>query len=363
MLKKLLITGVGGIGGVNFVRALRLGSKMLGEKLFIVGTDYNPYHILFPQVDVRCKTPKHSDPEFIKTLIKLADKHRLEFLHPHPSVEAKVVSKNQNIFEEIGLKTYLPRPENILPDKFEIYRKMKTHSVPVPETFSIKSLNDIEESFKVLGKPLWIRVRVGAGGKLSLKINSPEEAKLWIKLNIMQGRAKPQDFIIQEYLHGRDIAFDSLWFKGKLITSYSRVRLEYPFKHISLSGITGTPSVAKTIHEDKINKVGVAAVLALDPKPHGFYSVDIKEDDNGNPYVTEVDGKWHTTASLWGYAISKVLGDVKYNLAYLYLRLGYNEEIPDVPQTNLFPENYYLVRQLDSGVILITDKGEFREVL
>jgi len=219
MFKRLLITGIGGIGGVNFVRALKFGSKMLGEKLFIVGTDHNPYYILFSHVDVRYKTPKHGDPLFIKTLIKLVEKHKLEFLHPHPSVEAKVVAKNKNIFERIGIKTYLPHSENILPDKFETYKKMKANSVPVPETYSIKSFNDIEESFKVLGKPLWIRVRVGAGGKLSLKTNSPEEAKLWIKLNTMQGRAKLQDFIIQEYLPGRDIAFDSLWFKGKLITS------------------------------------------------------------------------------------------------------------------------------------------------
>lgn len=141
------------------------------------------------------------------------------------------------------------------------------------------------------------------------------------------------------------------------------MRLEYPFKHISLSGITGTPTVAKTIHEDKINKIGVAAVLALDPKPHGFYSVDIKEDGNGKPHVTEVDGKWHTTAPLWGYAVSKVLCDIKYNLAYLYLKLGYEEEIPNIPRTNLFPENYYLIRQLDSGVVLITDKGKPREIL
>ena len=37
-MKNILVTGSGGIGGVNFVRALRATD----EKFFIVGTDFNP---------------------------------------------------------------------------------------------------------------------------------------------------------------------------------------------------------------------------------------------------------------------------------------------------------------------------------
>ena len=40
-MKKILVTGSGGIGGVNFVRALRV----IDEKFFIVGTDFNQYHL------------------------------------------------------------------------------------------------------------------------------------------------------------------------------------------------------------------------------------------------------------------------------------------------------------------------------
>ena len=47
-MKKILVTGSGGIGGVNFVRALRV----IDEKFFIVGTDFNQYHLEFPIVAV-----------------------------------------------------------------------------------------------------------------------------------------------------------------------------------------------------------------------------------------------------------------------------------------------------------------------
>ena len=46
-MKKILVTGSGGIGGVNFVRALRATK----EKFFIVGTDFNRYYLEFPDVD------------------------------------------------------------------------------------------------------------------------------------------------------------------------------------------------------------------------------------------------------------------------------------------------------------------------
>ena len=42
-MKKILVTGSGGIGGVNFVRALRATD----EEFFLVGTDFNQYYLEF----------------------------------------------------------------------------------------------------------------------------------------------------------------------------------------------------------------------------------------------------------------------------------------------------------------------------
>ena len=69
--------------------------------------------------------------------------------------------------------------------------------------------------------------------------------------DLIRKKAQLDDFMIQEYLPGQNIAWDSFWFNGKLIASYTRERLEYPFKHISPSGITGTPTVSKIIVDEK----------------------------------------------------------------------------------------------------------------
>lgn len=362
-LTNVLVTGTGGIGGINFVRALRLAETQNSAKLFLVCTDHNPYYLQFPQADVRFVSPRHDDPNFVPTLLKLIRKHAIRFLHPHPSSEARVVSENSVSFKNEKVETYLPRPTSIMPDKLEMHNALSKQNVPVPRTMALNSLNNIDDAFSEIGRPLWIRVKHGAGGRLGLKVDTPEQARQWVTLNALQNRAVVGDFILQEYLPGRDLAFDSLWFKGQLITSYARERLEYALKHVSLSGITGTPTIARTIRDQELNRVGVEAIKALDSKPHGFFSVDAKEDVTGKPMITEVDGKWHTTAPLWGYAFAKAFEKPELNIAYVYLMLGLNGSLSvDLPTHDLFPSNHYLVRQLDAGVILERDNNIWRIV-
>ena len=362
-MTNILVTGAGGSGGISFIRALRLAQVQHKQKMVIACTDHNPHFLNFPDADTRFVSPRHDDSQFIPLLLQIIEKHNIEFLHPHPSSEAQMVSENLAKFEQAKVKTYLPNPTAIMPDKLEIHDKLNKNGVRVPKTVQVNSIQDIETAFSEIGKPLWIRARRGAGGRLGLKVETSEQALHWVELNRLQGRSKISDFIIQEFLPGRDLAFDSLWFKGKLVTSYCRERLEYFLKHISLSGITGTPTIARTMVDEKINRVGVDSVKALDPQPHGFYSTDIKEDASGSCVVTEVDGKWHTTAPLWGYAFAKVFNKPELNLTYQYLKLAIdNQTDGDLPLYNLFPDNHYLVRQLDAGVVLEHEDEKWRIV-
>jgi predicted ATP-grasp superfamily ATP-dependent carboligase len=350
-MTNVLVTGAGGSGGISFIRALQLAEEQKKQKFYIACTDHNPHFLNFPRADTRYNSPRHDDPTFIPLLKGIIQTHKIEFLHPHPSSEAKIVSEN---IDQLGnVKTYLPTLTAIMPDKLFIYNALKKKRVRVPKTVEVNSFDDVNRAFEVIGGPLWIRARRGAGGRLGLKVENAEQARHWVKLNILQGRCVVSDFIIQEFLSGRDLAYDSLWYKGKLVTSYCRERLEYFLKHISLSGITGTPTIARIEINEKIDQVGIDAVKALDPIPHGFYSTDIKEDTSGNCFVTEVDGKWHTTAPLWGYAFAKAFKEPELNLTYQYLKLALEGQTDGkLPAHDLFPENYLLVRQLDAGVML-----------
>jgi len=362
-MKRILVTGSGGVAGVNFVRAIR-GAP---EKIFIAGTDFNIYYINFPDLDLRFRTPRHSDAEFIPKVCSIMRENDLTFLHPQPESEAYVIASNR---DKIPGKIFLPQKEiyELGQDKALTAEKLVKSKVPIPLTYILENEDTIYTAFNKIGStPLWIRARIGAGGKHSLACNKPEEAIMWVKIWVSKGIAQWSDFMIQEYLPGRNYAWDSLWFNGKLVTSYARERIEYIYKNVSPSGITGTPTIARTIHDDKVNQISLASVKALDPTPHGFYCVDLKENYEGIPAICEVNvGKFHTTGSLWSYAAVKTLNLPWYaNMSYLYLHIAYNDSLPDesIPQFDLIPADVYLLRHIDSGALLWREDGWKERIL
>ena len=359
-MKKILVTGAGGIGGVNFVRAL----KVFSDKFFIVGTDFNKYYLQFADLDQRIISPKHSDPNFITFLNQVTEKNTIDFIHPQPSSEALVISQN---LSRITTKTFLPPPNVISTDKLQTQKILSNLGIFVAKTKVIESYDMISNAFEELGDgPHWIRAKTGAGGNLSLLCNTPDEVEYWMKLWIIRGKASFDDFMLQQYLPGKNIAWDSFWHNGKLISSFTRERLEYPFKHISPSGITGTPTVSKIIVDDSVNKIGEKAVKSIDKNPHGNYAVDLKEDNDGNWHVTEIDsGKFHTTTPLWGYISTNFLKqDPLYNMPYLYTMIGLNEITdPKFLGNDIYPEGLHILRHIDCGTWIYKNDGSKEKIL
>jgi len=252
-------------------------------------------------------------------------------------------------------------------DKLETQKSLLKSGILVAKTKVIDSYDMITNTFEELdGGSLWIRAKSGAGGNLSLLCNNSSEVEYWMKLWISRGKANFNDFMLQQYLPGRNIAWDSFWYKGKLVSSFTRERLEYPFKHISPSGITGTPTVSKIIIDESVNKIGENAVKSVDAKPHGNYAVDLKEDNDGNWHVTEIDsGKFHTTTPLWGFISTKFLKqDPLHNLPYLYTMLGLGEiSDPGFLGNDIYPEGLHILRHIDCGTWIYRDDGFKEKVL
>ncbi len=181
-MTRILVTGSGGLAGVNFVRALRASSR----EYYIVGTDHNRYHLLYPDVDARYPTPRHDDRSFVTRVAEIARNERADFLHPQPSSEAYVISGKR---ERVPCKVLLPKARimKIAQDKLLSQEKLSASGVAVAKTVRIRSKTDIRGAFSKLGRPLWVRARHGAGGRLSLLCKDAAEAMLWIELWVKRG--------------------------------------------------------------------------------------------------------------------------------------------------------------------------------
>jgi len=352
-MKRILITGAGGSAGINFMRSLRL----VEETFYIVGTDINKYHMELSKADVNYIVPPFDETGYIETLNKIIKKEKIEFLHCQPDTELRVISENR---EKIKAKTFLPSKEaiRIALDKMVFSRYMEKNNVPVAKAFLINNPKDINSAIKKLSSSsngkMWIRATTGAGSRASLPVINYDQALMWIEYWNRMKDVKYGEFMMSEFLPGKEFAFQSIWQNGRLITSQARERLEYVFGNRMPSGQSSSPTIAKTIHREDVNRIATAAIKALDNNANGIFCVDLKENNRGIPCVTEINvGRFFTTSIFFAVAGS--------NMPYYYIKMGFNEKLPPLPQYNALPENLYWIRQIDCGEKLIHE-GEWRSL-
>jgi carbamoyl-phosphate synthase large subunit len=154
------------------------------------------------------------------------------------------------------------------------------------------------------------------------------------------------EWIAEEMLPGRDYGWTSIWNHGELVTSQGRERVEYIYPHLAPSGRTGTPTIAVTRHDQRVNDVASAAVIAIDDDATGVFCVDLRENARGVPVPTEINaGRFFTTSDFYAAA--------GFNFVDLYIRLGMGEEIERVPKVNAVQENVAWYRHIDCPARLV----------
>jgi len=348
-MKRIMVTGAGGPASINFIMSLRISP----EKIYIAGVDANVFRIHLAPVDSRFIVPKATEKSYIDVLNEIVRKEDLDLIHAQPDVEVRILSKYRNRLEA---NVFLPSDETIriCQDKLESAKIWLKKDVPVARTIEIRSEEDIRRAFEEFGSPIWIRARHGAGGRGSTPAYNIETAVSWI--NYWKARGEDWGFIAQEFLGGRNLAFHAIWKDGELVASMARERIEYIYPNLAPSGITGTPAVQRTIHDDRVNKIAVEAVLSVDSNFNGIACIDLKENNEGVPCVTEINvGRMFTTSFFFSYASKVLFKDYRGNFPYIYLKIAYKESIPSLPKFNVLPKDLYWIRHIDAPACLVKD--------
>lgn len=346
-MKKILVTGAGGSAAANFINSLRIAK----EKFFIVGIDTNHFHLELADVNKRYLVPPYTDPGYIKSLNRIIEKESIDFVHPQPDPEVLFLSRNR---EKINAKLFLPSKETVelCQNKMGLIDFYAKNDIPVGESYLINNKRELVHAVKELLKShdkVWVRAIRGAGSKGSIPVNNTYHAKAWIDYWDRMKGVGYGDFMVSEFLPGKEYAFQSIWKDGNLITSQARERIEYVFGNLTISGQTSSPSVARSIHRDDINKIVTKAIIALDPKATGVFCVDLKENKNGIPCIMEINaGRFFTTSNFFAVAGC--------NMPYYYVRLAFDEKLPKIKKYNAIAENLYWIRMIDMGYKLVPGK-------
>jgi len=350
----VLLLGAGGPAGVNFIKSLNEEKEV---KYNIVGVDCSKHHLEFIKPFIRhCEVvPRNTDPEYITEIRNIIDKYGIEFIHAQPDSEVKWLSDHR---DELCAKIFLPKQDII--DVFQNKELSTFYWHNSPHELSQEAIKltskykeELLNAFYKF-KRVWLRATKGAGGQGSLLCENISTAINWIEL--WRSKKVDWEFIAQEYLPGRNLAWQSVWHNGQLITSQGRERIEYIYPHLAPSGVTGTPIIARTINDHKMNEIAIEAILAVDQNPHGIYCVDLKENKKGTPIPTEINiGRFFTTS--YFFTKAGVTYDVPLsNMPSIYVKLGMGLDIPKGQNMDILPENLYWYRHIDIPATLIDKK-------
>jgi len=346
-MKKILVTGCGGAAAANFIASLR-GAD---EEFFIIGTDSNKFHLELSDADVRYILPSALEPTYLEKLNEIIEKEKIDFVHPQPDPEVLFLSRNR---EHVKTLLFLPSKQTIeiCHNKMDLVNKLRNKQIPTAESYVVENETNLSNQVDKLlenNEKVWLRAIRGAGARASLPIKNTIHGKIWIDYwNTMKGIGYGQ-FMISEFLPGKEFAFQSIWKDGKLLTSQARERVEYLFGFLTPSGQTSSPSIACTVHRDDVNDIATKAVLSLDEDATGVFCVDLKENKEGIPCVTEINaGRFFTTSNFFATAGS--------NMPLYYIKMAFGETLPELSQYNPIEKGLYWIRGMDMGFKLVKEE-------
>jgi len=313
MPKRLLILSAGTGASNSLVRSLRAGDPSLAT----IGCNDDHFFLKKSSIDRNYVIPRPEHPRWAQALCHIIASEKIDLAIPTTDADVRAVSRARKKLRDFVL---LPRSATIelCQDKYRLTSFLRANGYPAPASHLVTNLDQIHSIFRRLApcSRVWCRIRRGTGSAGAIPVKSPRQARGWITYwNEMRG-TPIRSFILSEYLPGRDFGCQSLWKEGKLVLIKTYERLSYLGAGSHPGQVSSVAALAKTVIATRVVEICVGAILALDRKVSGVFSVDLKESASGVPCITEIN------AGRFSFATNIFDLTGKHNMAVTYVRLA-----------------------------------------
>ena len=352
-MKTILITGIGGLTPRSIAKIIRKNHP----DYKLIGCDVNRKAVGFFMkglVDEYDICPRCTDPEYFTWIERLVKEKQIDYAFVQP--EAEIVAWG-NFYEENG---YYPCPTFMgckllsasLKDK-SIMAELLEGSDFIPKTIKVTQKQPrYEDVERLIGFPCWIRATEGTGGVGSLRLDDISSYKSWLFIN-----AKIPEFTVSEFLSGRHLANQMLYYNGEYVKGAALECAEYVMANTAPSRVTGNTHFGRFLNDDRINVFCDACIKYLEEKlgvsAHGILSFDLKEDQHGNLKVTEVN--------IRHMAYTGVMAEVGFDLIEDTIRIledGNCDHIERAPFYH-YDKPYVFLRDVDVEPIILESEDVF----
>ena len=283
----IAVTGVGGGVGQNIIKSLE------NSDYNVVALDADPLAAGLYLSKTAYLIPYANKDNYIPKLLEICENENISLLFPGLEPELMPLSLNRHLFDKIGTKVVVSKPEviTICEDIQLTFEHLMKSGVHVPITFLAENFNPNTGSY-----PFVLRQRVGgarAKNKFLIRNSFEWEAALKkIKSDI-------SNYIIMEHIDGHEYTCGSVNLNGSC-------KGVIVMRRILRSGETYK---CFTIKNEVIEKEVRKILDAI--KPFGACNVEFKLKD-GKPYVFEVNARCSGTTAARacsGFNEPKIIAD------------------------------------------------------
>ncbi len=293
-MKTILITGIGGLTPRSIATIIK--EKHPDYKL--IGCDIDKKAMGFfmktkdgrKLIDEHYVAPRCDNPEYFPWVEKLVIEKKIDYAFVEPESEIVEWGQYYEIHRKYPCPTFMGCKllSESLRDKAKMAELLEGTEF-IPKTIKVTQENPrFEDVEKKIGFPCWIRATEGTGGFGSLRLDDINAYRSWLFIN-----SRIPEFTVSEYLTGRHLANQMLYYNGEYVKGAALECVEYVMANTALSHVTGNTHFGRFLNEDKINKFCDDCIKYLEKKlgvsAHGILSFDLKEDKEGNMKVTEVN--------------------------------------------------------------------------
>lgn len=352
-MKTILITGVGGLTPRSIAKTI----KKNHPEYKLIGCDVNKKAMGFfinGLFDEYYVCPRCTSPEYFPFIERIVKNNKIDYAFVQP--ESEIVE--WGAYFEVNGKYPCPvfMGSKILSASLKdksIMAEVLEGTDFIPKTIKVTQENprydDVE---KMIGFPCWIRATEGTGGLGSLRLEDISSYKSWLLIN-----AQIKEFTVSEFLPGRHLANQMLYFNGEYIKGAALECVEYVMENISPSHVTGNTHFGRFLNEDFINDFCDRCIKYIEKKlgvvAHGILSFDLKEDKNGNLKVTEIN--------IRHMAYTGVMAQVGFDLIEDTIKIMEEGNCDSIERNPFFhyDKPYVFLRDVDIEPIVLESEGLF----
>lgn len=288
-MKTILITGIGGLTPRSIAKSIRKNHP----DYKLIGCDIEKKSIGFFMKDLLDDyfvCPLCTDMEYFPFIKRIVKEMNVDYAFVQPEREIVEWGKYFEQYGEYPCPVFMGSRllSASLKDK-SVMASLLEGTDFIPKTIKVTQNNprydDVE---KIIGFPCWIRATEGTGGLGSLRLDDISSYRSWLFIN-----AQIPEFTVSEFLTGRHLANQMLYYNGEYVKGAALECVEYVMANTAPSRVTGNTHFGRFLNEDRINEFCDRCIKYIESKlcvqAHGILSFDLKEDKDGNLKVTEVN--------------------------------------------------------------------------